>query len=118
MWCCTNECIAGGESKPLAVLECTLGLIWAKKTPDLGPKLCRFGMAPPYLVPTPRAATGEFWAPPLVPGRPCVNVENGYSTIERDVWGWSNGQNRTEKCCLLLACCCLLLARFKGRGVW
>ena len=48
-----------------------------KTTPDLGPKLRRFGMAPPYLVPTPRAATGEFWAQPLVPGRPCFNVEDG-----------------------------------------
>ena len=39
-----------------------LGGYFGRKMAVLGPKLRRFGRAPPNLAPTPRAATGEFLA--------------------------------------------------------
>ena len=80
-----------------------------------GPKLRRFGMAPPDLAPPPRADTGEFLAQNLDLAKPPPRLQDGYMGKRSEELGWSNGQNGTETCC----CCCLLLllAKFKGRGV-
>ena len=42
-----------------------------------GPKLRRFGRAPPDLVPTPRAATGECLAQNLDLARPVPRLKDG-----------------------------------------
>ena len=75
-----------------------------------GPKLRRFGRAPPDLAPPPRAATGEFLAQNLDLTRPPPRLEDGYMGERSEALGRSNGQNGKETCC----CCCLSLAKFKG----
>ena len=82
-----------------------------------GPKLRRFGRAPPNLAPPPRAATGEFLAENLDLARAPPRLQGGYMGQRSEALGRGNGQNGTEKSLLLLLLLLLLLAKFKGRGV-
>ena len=80
-----------------------------------GPKLRRFGRAPPDLAPPPRAATGDFLAQNLDLARVLPpRFQDGYMGKRSEALRRSNGQNGTETCLLLLL---LLLAKSKGRGV-
>ena len=81
------------------------GLFWAKMA-VFGPKLRRFGRAPPDLAPPPRAATGEFLAQNLDSARPPPRLQDCHTGKRSEALGRSNGQNGTETCCCLLACCC------------
>ena len=90
------------------------GGYFGRKMDVFGPKLRSFGRAPPYLTPTPRAATGEFLAQNLDLARAPPRLQDGYMGKRFEALGRSNGQNGKETCC---CCCCLLLAKFKGRGV-
>ena len=95
---------------------CGFGGCFGRKMVVFGPKLRRFGRAPPDLAPPPRAATGEFVAQNLDLARPPPRLQDGYLGKRPEALGRSNGQNGKETCC---CCCCLLLllAKFKGRGV-
>ena len=97
----------------LAVLNPYQGC-FGRKMAVFGPKLRRFGRAPPDLAPPPRAATGEFLAQNLDLARPPPRLQDGYMGKRSEALGRSNGQNGKETCC---CCCLLLLAKFKGRGV-
>ena len=95
---------------------------FGRKMDVFGPKVCRFGRAPPDLAPPPRAATGEFVAQNLDLARAQPRLQDGYMGKRSEALGRSNGQNGMETCLLLLVACCLLLlllllAAFKGRGV-
>ena len=82
---------------------------FGRKMATFGPKLRRFGRAPPDLAPPPRAATGEFLAQNLDLARPLPRLQDGYMGKRSKALGRSNGQNGMERCLLLLvACCCLL----------
>ena len=94
------------------------GGYFGPKMAVFGPKLRRFGGAPPDLAPPPRAATGEFLAQNLDLARRPPRLQDGYMGKRSEALGWSNGRNGTETCLLLVvACCLLLLAKFKGKGV-
>ena len=54
-----------------------------------GPKLRRFGRAPPHLSPPPRAATGELGAQTLDLGKPGVFFLAGFRGVSE--WGGSGG---------------------------
>ena len=83
---------------------------FGRKMAVFGPKVCRFGRAPPDLAPPPRAATGEFVAQNLDLARAQPRLQDGYMGKRSEALGRSNGQNGMETCLLLLvACCCLLL---------
>ena len=77
-----------------------------------GPKLRRFGRAPPDVSPLLRAATGEFVAQNLDLARPPPRLQDGYMGRRSEALGRSNGQNGMETCLLLVACCSLLVACF------
>ena len=68
---CSNRLPSFGCFEPL------LGLFWAKMA-VFGPKLRRFGRAPPDLAPPPRAATGEFLAQNLDLARAPPRIADGY----------------------------------------
>ena len=67
-----------------------------------GPKLRRFGRAPPDLAPPPRAAIGEFLAQSLDLARPLPRLQDGSMGKRSEVLGGSNGKNGTETCLLLV----------------
>ena len=67
-----------------------------------GPKLRRFGRAPPDLAPPPRAATGEFLAQNLDLAKAPPRLQDGHMGKRSEALGRSNGQNGTETCCLLV----------------
>ena len=106
-WC------VGTVSLRLGVLP-GFGGYFGRKMAIFGPKLRRFGRAPPNLAPPPQAATGEFLAQNLDLARPPPRLQDGYMGRRSEALGRGNGQNGMATC-LLLACC--LLAKFKGRGV-
>ena len=95
------------------------GDYFGRKMGVFGPKLRRFGRAPPDLTPPARAPTGEFLAQNLDLARPLPKLQDGYMGKRSEALGRGNGQNGMETCLLLLVACCLLLflARLKGRGV-
>ena len=68
----------------------------------VGPKLRRFGRAPPDLAPPPRATTGEFLAQNLDLARPPPRLQDGYMGRRSEALGRSNGQNGMETSLLLL----------------
>ena len=82
---------------------------FGRKMAVFGPKLRRFGRAPPDLAPPPRAATAEFLAINLDLARAPPGLQDGQSRVEPGAMRRSNGQNGEEKCLLLVACCCLLV---------
>ena len=75
---------------------------FGRKMAVFGPKLRRFGRAPPDLAPTPWAATGEFLAQNLDLARPPPRLQDGYMGKRSEALGRSNGQNGIETCCCLL----------------
>ena len=54
------------------------GGYFGRKMAAFGPKLRRFGRAPPNLAPPPRAAIGEFLAQNLDLARPPPRLQDGY----------------------------------------
>ena len=60
----------------LAVVPCLGGYLGQKKA-VFGPKLRRFGRAPPDLAPTPRATTGDFLAQNLDLARAPPRLQDG-----------------------------------------
>ena len=85
----------------LAVLNPYSGC-FGRKMAVFGPKLRRFGRAPPDVAPPPRAATGEFWAQNLDLARAPPRLQDGYIGTRSEALGRSNCQNGTETCCCLL----------------
>ena len=77
---------------------------FGRKRAVFGPKLRRFGRAPPDLAPPPPGATGEFLAQNLDLTRSPPGLQDGESRVEPGAMRPGNGQNRKEKCLLLVAC--------------
>ena len=79
-----------------------------------GPKLRRFGRAPPDLAPPARAATGEFLAQNLDLARLGSNM----ATWGKDLKSWDGAMAKTarRRVVVVVVACCLLLAKFKGSG--
>ena len=82
---------------------------FGRKMDVFGPKLRRFGRAPPDLAPPPRGATGEFLAQNLDLARAPPRLQDGCMGNRSEAMGRSNGQNGMETCLLLVACCLLLV---------
>ena len=101
----SRTCSVATVSLRLRVL-CGFGGCFGRKMVVFGPKLRRFGRAPPDLAPPPRAATGEFVAQTLDVARPPPRLQDGYMGKRPEALGRSNGANGKETCC---CCCCLLL---------
>ena len=78
------------------------GGYFGRKMAVFGPKLRRFGRAPPNLAPTPQAATGEFLAQNLDLARPPPRLQDGHMGKRSEALGRSNGQNGMETCLLLV----------------
>ena len=112
----SRTCSVATVSLRLGVSRGFGGCFW-RKMAIFGPKLRRFGRAPPDLAPPPRAATGEFLAQNLDLAMPPPRLQDGDMDKRSEALGWSNGQNGKETCCCCCCCCLLLLAKFKGRGV-
>ena len=111
------DTVKSSRTRSVATVSLRLGVspgFWGyfgRKMAVFGPKLRKFGRAPPDLAPPPRAATGEFLAQNLDLARPPPMLQDGYMGKRSEALRRSNGQNGTETCCCLL----LLLAKFK---VW
>ena len=69
------------------------GGYFRRKMPVLGPKLRRFGRAPPDLAQLPRAAISEFLAQDLDLARPPPRLQDGYMGKRFELLRRSNGQN-------------------------
>ena len=82
------------------------GDYFGRKMAVFGPKLRRFGRAPPNLAPPPRGPTGEFPAEILDLARAPPRLQDGYMGKRSEALGRSNGQNGTVACLLVVACCC------------
>ena len=78
------------------------GDYFGPKMAVFGPKLRRFGRAPPNLAPTPRGPTGEFLAEILDLARPPPRLQDGYMGKRSEALGWGKGQNGMETCLLLV----------------
>ena len=78
------------------------GGYFGRKMAIFGPKLRRFGRAPPDLAPPPRAANGEFLAQNWDLARPPPRLQECYMGKTSEALGRSNGQNGMETCLLLL----------------
>ena len=85
------------------------GGYFGRKMAVFGPKLHRFGRAPPDLAPPLRAATGEFLAQNLDLLKPPARLQDGQSRVKPEVLGECNGQNGIVTCLVVVACCLLFL---------
>ena len=99
----SRTCIVAPVSLHLGVSP-GFGGYFGRKMAVFGPKLRRFGRAPPDLAPPPRGATGEFVAQNLDLARAPPRLPDGYMDKRSEALGRSNGRNGKETCC-----CCLLL---------
>ena len=75
---------------------------FGRKVAVFGPKLRRFGRAPPDLAPPPQAATGEFLDQNLDLARAPLRLQDGCMGKRSEALGRSNCQNGMETCLLLL----------------
>ena len=103
-----SDTVKSSRMCSVATVSLRLGVLpgfegyFGRKMAVFGPKLRRFGRAPPYLAPPPRGATGEFLAQNLDSARPPPRLQDGYMGKKSEALGRSNGQNGMETCCCLL----------------
>ena len=97
----SRTCSVATASLRLAVWP-GFGVYFGRKMAVFGPKLRRFGRAPPNVAPPHRAATGEFLAQNLDLARPPPRLQGGYVGKRSESLGRGRGQNGTEKCWLLV----------------
>ena len=88
-----------------------VGGYFGRKMAVFGPKLHRFGKAPPDLAPPPWAATGECLAQNLDLARTPPRLQDGYMGKRSEALGRGNGPKGDV---LVVACCLwLVVVRFR-----
>ena len=103
----SRTCSVGTVSLRLGVAP-GFGGYFGRKMAVFGPKLRRFGRAPPNLAPPPRAAMGEFLVQNLDLARPPPRLSDGSSRVKPEAMERCSGQNGMVMCllgCLLLVAC-------------